>query len=127
MTALKNQVGGDHYSKLRIQPVEYIHANGLGFCEGSIIKYVTRYKSKGGLDDLRKARHFLDLLIELETEPPPPDETPWQAPDFGASDCQHPPWRRYVSVGKQQCIDCGLELPLDDRAAQVKHTRKGGG
>lgn len=62
------QVGGDHYKKLKIQPVEYIHANGLGFCEGSVIKYVTRWRDKNGLKDLEKARHFLDLLIQLETE-----------------------------------------------------------
>lgn len=66
MSAKKTQVGGDHYSKLKIQPVEYIHANGIGFCEGSAIKYLTRWRDKGGIDDLRKARHFIDLLIEME-------------------------------------------------------------
>lgn len=68
MSALDAQVGGDHYRSLSIQPVEYIHANGIGFIEGSVIKYVTRWRAKGGLDDLRKAQHFLDLLIELETK-----------------------------------------------------------
>lgn len=63
---LNGQVGGDHYKKCRIQPVEYIHANGLGFCEGSIIKYVTRHRDKNGKNDLLKARHFIDLLISLE-------------------------------------------------------------
>lgn len=66
MSALKQQEGGDHYKELAIQPVEYIHQNGIGFCEGSVIKYVTRWRNKGGVQDLRKARHFLDLLIELE-------------------------------------------------------------
>lgn len=74
MTALKSQVGGDHYSKLKIQPVEYIHANNLGFIEGCIVKYASRWRSKGGLDDLRKIVHFAQLLIELETQQP--DETP---------------------------------------------------
>lgn len=64
---LTEQVGGQHYKTLAIQPVEYIHKNGLGFCEGNAIKYLTRWKSKGGIEDLRKARHFIDLLIELET------------------------------------------------------------
>lgn len=64
--ALSTQEGGDHYKNLKIQPVEYIHANGLGFIEGSVIKYVTRWRSKNGIADLRKARHFIDLLIELE-------------------------------------------------------------
>lgn len=60
------QVAGDHYKKLKIQPVEYIHANGLGFCEGSVVKYITRWRDKGGIKDLEKAKHFIDLLIELE-------------------------------------------------------------
>jgi hypothetical protein len=65
-SALQVQEGGDHYKKLKIQPVEYIHANGLPFAEGSVIKYVTRWRDKNGIADLKKARHFLDLLIELE-------------------------------------------------------------
>jgi hypothetical protein len=66
--ALDRQEGGDHYKKLAIQPVEYIHANGIGFCEGSAIKYLTRWRAKGGIEDLRKARHFIDLLIEMEAK-----------------------------------------------------------
>lgn len=65
--ALKKQVGGDHY-KTTIQPVEYIHANDIGFCEGNVIKYVSRWKKKNGLADLEKAKHYLELLIQLETE-----------------------------------------------------------
>lgn len=64
---LSRQEGGDHYKKLKIQPIEYIHANGLSFAEGSVVKYVTRWRDKGGIKDLEKARHFIDLLIELET------------------------------------------------------------
>jgi len=67
MNALETQVGGDHYQKKAIQPVEYIHANGLGFCEGNIVKYVSRWKDKGGVKDLEKARHYLDILIQLES------------------------------------------------------------
>ena len=66
MSALKEQVSGNHYKTMVIQPVEYIHRNSIGFAEGSVIKYVSRWRSKGGIDDLRKARHFLDLLIEME-------------------------------------------------------------
>ena len=65
-SALQTQEGGGHYKSLKIQPVEYIHANGIGFCEGCVIKYVSRWRSKGGVEDLKKARHFIDLLIELE-------------------------------------------------------------
>lgn len=66
MSALNTQVSGDHYKSLAIQPIEYIHANGIPFAEGSVIKYVTRWRDKGGLADLEKAKHFLELLIELE-------------------------------------------------------------
>lgn len=68
MSALCRQVGGGHYSSLKIQPIEYIHANGIPFAEGSVIKYVTRWREKGGLADLEKAKHFLELLIELESK-----------------------------------------------------------
>lgn len=70
-SALNVQVDGRHYKDLAIQPVEYIHANGLGFCEGSVVKYVTRWRAKNGIADLKKARHFIDLLIELEEKAPP--------------------------------------------------------
>lgn len=65
-TALDRQEGGDHYKNKPIQPVEYCMANGIGFMEGSVIKYVTRWRDKGGVQDLKKARHFLDMLIEYE-------------------------------------------------------------
>ncbi len=73
MSALQQQVGGDHYRAKSIQPIEYIHANNLGFCEGNVVKYVTRWKDKGGESDLRKAIHYLELLIQLETEQSQPD------------------------------------------------------
>lgn len=63
---LDRQEGGNHYKSMKIQPVEYNHANGIPYIEGSVIKYVSRWRSKGGIQDLEKARHFLDLLIELE-------------------------------------------------------------
>ena len=63
---LKVQISGDHYKSLPIQPIEYIHANSIPFAEGCVIKYVSRWKSKGGIRDLEKARHFIDLLIALE-------------------------------------------------------------
>ncbi|MEE8876316.1 DUF3310 domain-containing protein [Pseudomonas helleri] len=66
MSALEKQVSGDHYKSLKIQPVEFIHANGIPFVEGSVIKYVTRWRDKGGIADLEKAKHFLEILIELE-------------------------------------------------------------
>lgn len=68
MNSTKHQIGGTHYKDLAIQPVEYIHKNRLGFIEGCVVKYVTRWKQKGGVEDLKKARHFLDLLIDMETD-----------------------------------------------------------
>lgn len=66
MSALDTQVGGNHYKKLKIQPMEYSMANGLDACQHTIIKYVTRFRDKGGIADLEKAKHTLDMLIEFE-------------------------------------------------------------
>lgn len=60
------QIGGNHYKDLKIQPIEYIHANGLNFLEGNVVKYITRHRKKNGKQDLEKAKHCIDLLIELE-------------------------------------------------------------
>ena len=64
--ANKTQIGGTHYQANAIQPWDYIHANQLGFFEGNIVKYVTRYQRKNGIKDLEKAKHFLEKLIELK-------------------------------------------------------------
>lgn len=63
-SATQRQEGGSHYKDCAIQPIEFIFANNIGFAEGNVVKYVTRWKSKGGVGDLKKARHYLDLLIE---------------------------------------------------------------
>jgi hypothetical protein len=65
-SALDKQVSGSHYKDKGIQPIVYIHANNLGFCEGNVIKYVTRHKDKNGAADIKKAIHYLELLLELE-------------------------------------------------------------
>jgi hypothetical protein len=64
-SALDTQIGGSHY-KMAIQPVEFIHKNGLGFLEGNVVKRVCRHRNKNGKEDLLKAIHELQLLIELE-------------------------------------------------------------
>jgi len=66
--SLKKQVAGNHYKELPIQPVEYVYRNDVGFFEGNVIKYVTRWRDKGGIDDLEKAKHYLEMLIEFESE-----------------------------------------------------------
>jgi len=62
------QHGGDHYKRQAIQPWDFIIANNIGFLEGNAIKYLTRWRAKGGLQDLEKARHYIDKLIEVESE-----------------------------------------------------------
>jgi len=64
MKSYKKQVGGNHYKKYKIQPVEFIIKNNIGFVEGNIIKYVLRFKEKGGVQDLLKAKHYIELLID---------------------------------------------------------------
>jgi hypothetical protein len=64
--ALDVQEGGQHYKTMKIQPVEFIHANNIGYCEGAIIKYACRHRAKNGAEDIRKIRHFCDLILELE-------------------------------------------------------------
>ena len=66
MSALEKQVDGSHYKELAIQPIQFIHANSIPFMEANVIKYICRHKSKNGLADLEKAKHYIDLLIELE-------------------------------------------------------------
>ena len=63
---LESQVGGTHYKDLKIQPIEFIHANNIPFCEANAIKYLCRWRQKNGRQDLEKARHYIDLLIKLE-------------------------------------------------------------
>lgn len=58
------QVGGSHYECMKIQPIEFIMANKLSFPVGNIVKYVCRFKHKNGAEDLLKARHYIDILLE---------------------------------------------------------------
>jgi hypothetical protein len=71
MSANDTQIGGKHYKADGIEPWDYVAANNLGFFEGNIVKYVSRWKDKGGVDDLRKAKHYIEKLIELETQVKP--------------------------------------------------------
>ena len=64
--ATEEQVGGTHYKECKIQPVEYIVANDLGFLEGNIVKYITRQLAKGeGAMDIYKVKHYADLILQL--------------------------------------------------------------
>lgn len=66
MSESNKQVGGNHYKHLKIEPTEYAHANDLGFLEGNVVKYVTRHKDKGGAEDLKKAIHYIEMILEWE-------------------------------------------------------------
>lgn len=65
---LETQIGGDHYTKLAIQPMQYSMENKLDPLQHTIIKYVTRFRDKAGIEDLEKAKHCIDMLIEFEKE-----------------------------------------------------------
>ena len=69
MSAFDEQIGGNHYKLMMIQPTEYILANNLGWCEANVVKYISRWRSKGGIDDLRKVIHYAQILIEKEMAP----------------------------------------------------------
>ena len=71
MEAKEKQVAGTHYKDLPIQPVDDCQLNKLGFCESCVIKYVSRHRAKNGAEDIRKAIHFLELLLEIEYERKP--------------------------------------------------------
>ena len=63
---MQNQVGGGHYKGLKIQPIEFIQCNQLNFCEGNAIKYVCRHRNKNGAEDIKKAIHYLEMLLDIE-------------------------------------------------------------
>jgi len=68
MSANETQIGGTHYKEKTIEPWDFIAANNLGFFEGNIVKYLSRWRDKNGVEDLLKARHYLDKLIEIESK-----------------------------------------------------------
>jgi hypothetical protein len=68
MSANDTQISGNHYKDKTVQPWDYIAANNLGYFEGNVVRYISRWKDKGGVDDLRKAKHYIEKLIELETQ-----------------------------------------------------------
>lgn len=63
---IDKQIGGSHYENLAIQPIEFILKNNLPFCEGNVVKYICRWRQKGGVEDLYKAKQYLQFLIDIE-------------------------------------------------------------
>ena len=66
MSAYKKQIGGSHYLKMKIQPSEFANKNDLPFAEGNAIKYICRHKYKGGKEDLKKAKHYIEMIEERD-------------------------------------------------------------
>lgn len=111
MSALDTQIGGDHYKSMKIQPMEYSMQNGLDACQHTAIKYITRFRQKGGIQDLEKAKHCIDMLIQFEL-----GHTPTPAADSGGfilcPDCgkdhtplAHCPLRMGADFGQQNMIE----------------------
>jgi hypothetical protein len=63
---LANQVGGNHYKDMKIQPIEFITANNLGFIEGNVVKYICRHEAKNGAEDIKKVIHYCELLLQTK-------------------------------------------------------------
>ena len=70
-SALSQQIGGSHYKAMPFQPICLIGMLGLGFCQGNVVKYVSRYKLKDGVNDLAKAKHYCQMAEELENKQAP--------------------------------------------------------
>jgi hypothetical protein len=66
LKSLLTQVGGDHYKKMVVQPAEFINKNKLLFAEGNAIKYICRHSTKGGIQDIDKAIHYLEMVKERD-------------------------------------------------------------
>lgn len=101
LSPLIKQVGGGHYKDLAIQPIEYAMKNKLNYCQANVVKYTTRYADKGGKEDLLKAIHNLELLIEMEygkgterfrREATAADSTEVQGRETGYEVSLHPQW-----------------------------------
>ena len=77
MSAYKKQVGGSYYLKMKIQPSEFINKNNLPFAEGNAIKYICRHQDKGEINDLQKAKHYIEMIIERDYTAPKEKEETW--------------------------------------------------
>jgi len=77
MSVWKKQVGGKHYIKYKIQPSRFVVENKLLYPEGSVIKYILRHQDKGGKEDLEKAKHFIDMIIERDYEEQKEKQETW--------------------------------------------------
>ena len=120
--ALDIQEGGGHYKKLKIQPIEYIHANGLDFFQGNIIKYATRHHDKNGAEDLRKVIHYAQLALQLQygeglndkPQAVPKPHNVWDGWWYGEDKIAH----KFTSL--TGCTDCGATIGYPQRADDLE-------
>ena len=77
MSAYKKQIGGNHYRKYKWQPSQFVTENKLLYPEGCVIKYVVRHQDKGGKQDLEKAKHMIDMIIERDYEEEKEKQETW--------------------------------------------------
>ena len=77
MSTYKKQIGGRYYLNMKIQPSEFINKNNLPFAEGNAIKYICRHNYKGEVQDLEKAKHYIDMIIERDYNTPKEKEKTW--------------------------------------------------
>lgn len=112
LDSLRKQEGGSHYRKYPIQPVQYSIANGLSFCAGNVVKYVTRYRDKNGAEDIRKAIHYLNMILEFEY-PITSSEAPGAAIEAQASN-RTPDYLQNNATGPSLI----LKLESEDRGPQ---------
>ena len=77
MSAYKKQIGGNHYRKYKVQPSQFVTENKLLYPEGCVIKYVIRHQDKGGKQDLEKAKHMIDMIIERDYEEEKEKQESW--------------------------------------------------
>ena len=76
-----NNTGPNHYKDKAVQPWDFIVSNNLGYLEGNVVKYISRWRQKGGVDDLRKAKHYIEKLIETALDEPNPQgrDSRWES------------------------------------------------
>ena len=77
MSVWKKQIGGNHYRKYKLQPSQFVTENKLLYPEGCVIKYVIRHQDKGGKQDLEKAKHMIDMIIERDYEEEKEKQESW--------------------------------------------------
>ena len=117
MKANEQQIGGDHYKDMAIQPIEFITKNNIPFIEGNIIKYICRWRVKGGVEDLKKARHYLDMLIENEEWSELNELNDWANKPFDIAKAYH------TEITKQMEDYFKDELKVGDRVSIIDTKR----